>query len=157
VTASVTPTSDVRPVDSVSGLNLWTRPPYVRYVVSSDSSHHSASYFEAASLVRSPAADVPVVTVVVTTTVDADIAAGAKAKDTPKDFEHIGDSTSAGRVDADAASISKSKKPSISLDSFYASQSLDTETMHRLHAMEVRLRAEHTLERKGELEDKCAE
>ncbi|GKA31534.1 hypothetical protein Tco_0717839 [Tanacetum coccineum] len=91
-----------------------------------------------------PVADVPVVTVAVTTTFDANVAAGSKAKDAPKDFEHIGDFASVGGVDADATSISKSKKPSISLDSFYASQSLDTETMHR----------EHTLERKGELEDK---
>ncbi|GJR91642.1 hypothetical protein Tco_0215653 [Tanacetum coccineum] len=179
VTASVTPISDVGPVDSVSGLNLRTRPPYVRYVVSSDSSYHSASYSEAASLVRSPAADVPLVTVAVTTTVDADIAAGAKAKDTPKDFEHIGDSASTGGVDTDTASISKSKKPSISLDSLYASQSLDTETMHHVYVPRwkvtndsvlddpdvcrvtydgVRMLGwEHTLERKGELEDKCAE
>ncbi|GKE51224.1 hypothetical protein Tco_1486380, partial [Tanacetum coccineum] len=135
VTPSVTPILDVGPMDFVSGLNLWTRPPYVRYVVSSDSSHHSASYFEADSLVRSPAADVPVVTVDVTTTIDADIAVGAKAKDRPKDFEHIGDSASIGGVDADAASISKSKKPSISLDSFYASQSLDTKTMHRVYVL----------------------
>ncbi|GKC04630.1 hypothetical protein Tco_0996240 [Tanacetum coccineum] len=135
VTTSVTPILDVRPVDSVSGLNLRTRPSYVRYVVSSDSSHHSSSYSEAVSLVRSPAADVPVVTVAVTTTVDANIAAGAKAKDTPKDFEHIGDSASAGGVDADVASISKSKKPSISLDSLYghlAPPALFTQ----LHAMD---------------------
>ncbi|GJR33455.1 hypothetical protein Tco_1209139 [Tanacetum coccineum] len=213
ITASVTPISDVGPVDSVSGLNLRNRPHHVRYVVSSDSSHHSASYSEVASIARSPAADVLVVTVAVTTTVDANVVASSKAKDAPKDFKHIGDSTSAGGVDADSASISKSKKPSISLDSFYASQSLDTETMHhvyvlrwkvtndsvlddpyvchdmtdhlappalftQLHAMdydqlyfefnigaarqvclgaEVRMRAEHTLERKGELEDKCAE
>ncbi|GJR26589.1 hypothetical protein Tco_1102821 [Tanacetum coccineum] len=47
---------------------------------SSDSSHHSDSYSEAASLVRS-VADVPVVTVVVTTTADANVATGSKAKD----------------------------------------------------------------------------
>ncbi|GKG24700.1 hypothetical protein Tco_0395328, partial [Tanacetum coccineum] len=121
----------------------------------------------------------------VTTTVDANVAVGSKAKDAPKDFKHIGDSASPGRVDADTASISKLKNPSISSDSFYASQSLDTETMRRvyvpswkLRAMdydqlyfkfnigatrqvclgaEVRMRAEHTLEKKGELEDKCAE
>nr|GFA56066.1 hypothetical protein [Tanacetum cinerariifolium] len=62
VTASVTPMSDVGPVDSVFGFNLRTRPPHVRYVVSSDGSHYSGSYSETASLVRS-AADVPVVTV----------------------------------------------------------------------------------------------
>nr|GEU63417.1 hypothetical protein [Tanacetum cinerariifolium] len=211
VTASVTPMSDVGLVDSVFGLNLRTRPPRVRYVVSSDSSHYSGSYSETASLVRSPA-DVPVVTVAVTTTVDANVATGPKTKDAPKDLEHIGDSSSACGVDADAVSISKLKKPSNSSDSFYASQSLDTKTMHRvyvprwkvtndailddlyvcrdmtdrlapalfaqLRAMdfdqlyfefnvgvarqvcvgaEVRMRAEHTLERKSELEDRCAE
>ncbi|GKC62569.1 hypothetical protein Tco_1095167 [Tanacetum coccineum] len=174
--------SDVGPVDSVSGLNLRTRPPDVRYVVSSDSFHCSNSYYEGASLVRS-AADVPVVTVAATTTVDANVAAGLKAKDAAKDFEHIGDSASVGGVDADAVSIYELKM-SISSHSFYASQSLDTETMHRvyvprwkLRAMdydqlysefnvgaarqvclgaEVRMRAEHTLERKGKLEDRCA-
>ncbi|GKF40237.1 hypothetical protein Tco_0120298 [Tanacetum coccineum] len=124
VTAFVTPTPDVETVDSVSGLNLPTRPPHVRYVVSSDSSLHSDSYSEAASLVRS-VADAPVVTVDVTTTIDANIAAGSKAKDVLREIEHTGDSTFACRLEADAVSISKLKKPSISSDSFYASQSLD--------------------------------
>ncbi|GKE54445.1 hypothetical protein Tco_1489601, partial [Tanacetum coccineum] len=159
--------------------------------------------------------DAPVVTVVVTTTVVADVAAilGSKARDVSKDFENIGDSTSTGGVNTDVASISKLNKPSASSDSIYASQSLDTKTMHRvyvpkwkvtnysiledpyvcrdltdrlappalfaqLHAIdydqlysefnvgaarqvclraEVRMQAEHTLEKKGELEDKCAE
>ncbi|GJS15296.1 hypothetical protein Tco_0409768 [Tanacetum coccineum] len=211
VTASVTPTPDIETVDSVSGLNLRTRPPHARYVVSSDSSLHSDSYSEAASLVRS-VADAPVVTVAVTTTIDANIDVGSKAKDVLREIEHTGDSASAGRPEADAVSISKLKKPSISSDSFYASQSLDTETLHcvyvprwkvtndsvlddpyvcrdmtdrlappalftQLRAMdydhlysefnveaarqvclgaEVRMRAEHTLEKKIELEDKCA-
>ncbi|GJY87175.1 hypothetical protein Tco_0501803 [Tanacetum coccineum] len=182
VTASVTPTPDVKTVDSVSRLNLRTHPPHVRYVVSSDSSLHSDSYFEAASLVRS-VTDAPVVTVAVTTTIDANVAAGSKAKDVLREIEHTGDFASAGRIEVDVISISKLKKPSISSDSFYASQSLDTETLHRvyvlrwkLHAMdydhlysefnvraarqvclgaEVRMQAEHTLEKKNELEDKC--
>ncbi|GJY55571.1 basic leucine zipper 4-like protein [Tanacetum coccineum] len=98
VTASVTPTPDVKTVDSVSGLNLQTRPPHVRYVVSSDSSLHLDSYSEAASLVRS-VADAPVVMVAVTTTIDANIAAGSKAKDVLREIEHTGDSASAGRLD----------------------------------------------------------
>ncbi|GJZ89876.1 hypothetical protein Tco_0661803 [Tanacetum coccineum] len=201
VTASVTLIPDVEPVDSVSGLNLRTRPPHMRYVVSLDSSHHSGSYSKVASLIRS-AADAPVVTVTVTTTADrvwflpesapcspltadANIATGSKVKGTLKDFEHTGDSASAGGVDADAGSISKLKNPSISSDSFYASQSLDTESMRRVYiprwklrvmdydqlysefnvgaarqvclGAEVRMRAKHTLEKKGELEDRCAE
>ncbi|GJW02739.1 hypothetical protein Tco_1561595 [Tanacetum coccineum] len=211
VTAFVTPTPDIETVDSMSGLNLRTHPPHVRYVVSSDSSLHSDSYSEADSLVRS-VADALVVTVVVTTTIDVNIAAGSKAKDVLRDIEHTGDSVSTDRPEEGAISISKLKKPSISSDSFYASQSLDTETLHRVYVprwkvtndyvlddpyvcrdmtdrlvppvlfkqmraidyghlyskfnvgaarqvclgAEVRMRAEHTLEKKNELEDKCA-
>nr|GFB08149.1 hypothetical protein [Tanacetum cinerariifolium] len=90
INASMTPMSDVGPVDSVSRLYLWTRPPHMRYVVSSDSSHYSGSYSKTASLVRS-VTDVSIVTVFVTTTVDANVSIGPKAKDAPKDFEHIGD------------------------------------------------------------------
>ncbi|GKB67660.1 hypothetical protein Tco_0929072 [Tanacetum coccineum] len=113
----------------------------------------------------------------------------------------------------DTTSISKLNNPSTSSDSFYASQSLDTKTMHRVYVprwkvtndsileepyvchdlidrlappalfaqlraidynqlysefnvgtaqqvclgAEVRMRAKHTLENKGELEDKCVE
>ncbi|GJW10996.1 hypothetical protein Tco_1576823 [Tanacetum coccineum] len=99
VTASVTPTPDVETVDSVSELNLRTRPSHVRHVVSSDSSLHLDSYSEAASLVRS-VADAPVVTVVVTTTIDANVTAGFKAKDVLREIEHTGDSASAGRIEA---------------------------------------------------------
>ncbi|GJT49533.1 hypothetical protein Tco_0975690 [Tanacetum coccineum] len=96
IVASLAPTSDVGPVDSVSGLNLRTRTPHMRYVVSSDGSHHSDSYSEATSFVRSLVADVPVVTVAVTTTADANVAAGLKIRDESKDFENIRDSASAG-------------------------------------------------------------
>ncbi|GKC51687.1 hypothetical protein Tco_1074432, partial [Tanacetum coccineum] len=116
IIASVAPTSDVGPVDSVSGLNLRTRTPHVRYVVSSDGSHHSYSYSEATSFARSLVADVPVVTIAVTTTADANVAAGLKIRDASKDIENIGDSASAGGVNADAASISKLKKTSASSD-----------------------------------------
>ncbi|GJV35326.1 hypothetical protein Tco_1407803 [Tanacetum coccineum] len=183
VTASVTPTPNIETVDSGSGLNLQTRPPHVRYVVSSDSSLHSDSYSEAASLVKS-VVDAPVVIVVVTTTIDANVAAGSKAKDVFREIKHTGDSASVGMIEADAVSILKLKKPCTSSDSFYASQSLDTETLHcvyvsrwKLRAMdydhlhsefnvgavrqvclgaEVRMRAENTLEKKNELKDKCA-
>ncbi|GJX74839.1 hypothetical protein Tco_0313434, partial [Tanacetum coccineum] len=189
IAASVALTSDVGPTDSVSRLNLRTCPPNVRYVVSSDDSHHSGSYSEGTSFVRSPVTDAPVVTVAVTTTVVADVAAipGSKARDASKDLENIRDSTSASGANADAANVSKLNKPSTSLDSFYASQNpyvYHDLTDHlappalfaQLRAMdydelyfefnvgaawqvclgaEVRMRAEHNLEKKGELEDKC--
>ncbi|GKA35595.1 hypothetical protein Tco_0722086 [Tanacetum coccineum] len=106
---SLPPSTDGKSLSALRGIVLegavipsdaarpLTRPPHKRYVVSSDSSHHSGSYYEAASLIRS-AADVPVVTVAVTTTVDANVATGSKAKDAPKDFEHIGDSASAASI-----------------------------------------------------------
>ncbi|GJS38616.1 hypothetical protein Tco_0563659 [Tanacetum coccineum] len=130
LTASVDPMPDVGHVDFMSGLNLRTRPPHVRYVVSSDDFHHSGSYSEATSFVRSLVADAPVVTVAVTTTVFADVAAVSRSKtrDESKNLENIGDSASAGGANTDAANISKLNKPSTSSDSFYASQSLDTET-----------------------------
>ncbi|GJY98679.1 hypothetical protein Tco_0516109 [Tanacetum coccineum] len=133
IVASQAPIPDAGPVDSVYGLNLQTHPPHVRYIVSSDSSYHSDLYSEATSFSRSLVTDAPIVTVIVTNIVDADVAAGSKVGDTPKDFEDIRDSMSAGGVNADAASISKLKGISTSSDSFYASQSLDTKTMHRVY------------------------
>ncbi|GKB05469.1 hypothetical protein Tco_0833664, partial [Tanacetum coccineum] len=154
IVASLAPMSDVGPVDSVSGLNLRTLPPHVRYVVSSDGSHHSDSYSEATSFARSLVADAPVVTVAITTTADANVAASSKVRDVSKDFKNIGDYASVGGVNADAASISKLKKTFASTDSSFASQSLETETMHRAClGAEVRMRAEHTLEKKVEIAD----
>nr|GEV03672.1 ribonuclease H-like domain-containing protein [Tanacetum cinerariifolium] len=115
VTAFVTLMFDVGPVDSLSELNLRTRPPHMRYVVSSDNSHYSGSYFETTSLVRS-AADVSIVTVAVNITVDANVATGSKAKDAPKDFKHFGDFASAGG-------------------------SLDTKIMHRVYVLRWKPRA----------------
>ncbi|GJR80865.1 hypothetical protein Tco_0151650 [Tanacetum coccineum] len=125
------------------------------------------SYSEAASLVRS--------------------VRDAPAKDVLREIEHTGDSVSASRIEANAVNISNLKKPSNSSDSFYASQNLDTETLHRVYVPRwkvtndsvldnpyvcrdmtdrlaplcylhncVRMRAEHTVEKKIELEDKCA-
>nr|GEU93326.1 hypothetical protein [Tanacetum cinerariifolium] len=191
ITASVSPTQDVGPTDSVSGSTCELVLPI--------------------SLV----ADALVVTVAVTTTVvaDVDVILGSKARVESKNLKNVGDSASAGGANAFVASILKLNKPSSSSDSFYASKSLDTKTMHRVYvprwkvmndfvledvyvcrdltdrlappalfaqllAMDydqlysefnveaarqvclgakVRMRAEHTLEKKGELEDKYAE
>ncbi|GKA64656.1 hypothetical protein Tco_0764363 [Tanacetum coccineum] len=182
----VPPTSDDGPTCSVFGLNLRTYPPSLRYVVSSDDSHHSGSCFEVKSFARSPAADAPVTTVAVITTVTADVS---------------------------AVPPPKLNEPADSSDSFYASQDLDSKTLHRIYVpkwnvmndsvlddpyvcrdltdrlaplalfsqlramdydqlytefnvgaarqvclgAEVRMRAEHTLEQKDRLEDKCSE
>ncbi|GKB70158.1 hypothetical protein Tco_0931570 [Tanacetum coccineum] len=135
---SVPPTLDDGPTNSVSGLNLRTCPLSL----------------------RSPAKDVPVTTVVVTTTIAADVS---------------------------TIPPPKLNEPADSSDSFYALQDLDSETLHHrfaspslfalLRAMDydhlysefnvgvarqvclrakVRMRAKLSLEKKGELEDKCA-
>ncbi|GKB56905.1 hypothetical protein Tco_0913091 [Tanacetum coccineum] len=184
--ASVDPMPDVGPVDSMSGLNLWTRPPHVRYVVSSYDSRHSGSYSEATSFVRSLVADAPVVTVAVTTTVVADVVAvpRSKTRDESKNLENIGDSAFAGGANADAANISKWKVKNDSiLEDPYVCRDLTDRLappalFGQLRAMnydqlysefnvrvarqvclgaEVRMHAEHTLEKKGDLEDICVE
>ncbi|GJV53364.1 hypothetical protein Tco_1449105 [Tanacetum coccineum] len=127
VAASMAPMPDVGPVDSVSGLNL--------------------------SLV----ADAPVVTVVVTTTVVADVAtiSGSKARDASKDFENIRDSTSAGG-DRLALLALFMQLRAMDYDQLYSEFNVGVARQVCLGA-KVRMRAEHTLEKKGELEDKCVE
>ncbi|GJW14416.1 hypothetical protein Tco_0018549 [Tanacetum coccineum] len=212
---SVPPTPDDGPTNSVSGLNLRTCPPSLRYVVSLNDSHHSGSCSEVKSFARSPAADAPVTTVTVTTIVIADASAvpPPKVRVVLKNLEIFGDSASAGGANADAAGTSKLNEPADSSDSFYASQDLDSETLHHIYVpkwnvindsvlddpyvcrdltdrlappalfsqframdydqlytefnvgaarqvclgAEVRMRAEHTLEQKDRLEDKCFE
>ncbi|GJX21003.1 hypothetical protein Tco_0223680, partial [Tanacetum coccineum] len=87
---SIIPSDAIRPVVTASVTPTLMSKLWILY-----------SYSEAASLVRS-VADAPVVTVAVTTTIDANVAAGSKAKDVLREIEHIGDSASAGRIEADA-------------------------------------------------------
>ncbi|GJT33222.1 glutathione S-transferase [Tanacetum coccineum] len=212
---SVPPTLDDGPTASVSGPNLQTCPPSLRYVVSLDDSHRSSSCSKIKSFTRSPTKDVPVTIFVVTTIViaDASIVLPHRVRVVSENLEIVADSTSAGGFNADAAGTLKLNEPVNSLDSFYASQDLNSDTLHciyvpkwnvlndsvlddpyacrdltdrlapptlfaQLGAMdydqlysefnvgaarqvclgaEVRMRAEHTLEKKVELEDKCAE
>nr|GEX40193.1 glutathione S-transferase [Tanacetum cinerariifolium] len=136
-----------------------------------------------------------------------------KDKVRPGNVETFGDSASAGEANVNAASSSKLNEPMTSSDSFYASQDLNSETLHNIYipnrkvtndsvlddpyvcrdltdrlaahvlfsqlrsmdydqlytefnvgaarqmclGAEVRMRAEHTLEQKDRLEDKCTE
>ncbi|GKC34203.1 hypothetical protein Tco_1046587, partial [Tanacetum coccineum] len=114
---------DDRPTDSVSGLNLRTRPPAMRYVVSSDDSHHSGLHSEINSFPRSPVADAPVMTFAVTTTIAVDVSVVLVSKGRVKsgNLEIFKDYVSAGRANVNVASSSKSNEPETSSDSFYAS------------------------------------
>nr|GEV49772.1 hypothetical protein [Tanacetum cinerariifolium] len=156
----VPPTPDDGPIDSVFGLNLQTCPPSL----------------------RSPVADVPVTTVVVTTTFTANASAvpPRKVRVVSKNHEIFGDSASAGGANADVAGTSKLNEPADSSDSLNASQDLDSETLYRIYlramnydqlytkfnigaarqiylGAKVRMLAEHNLEQKDRLEDKCSE
>nr|GEU55826.1 hypothetical protein [Tanacetum cinerariifolium] len=187
---SLPPTPNDGSTDSVSGPNLRTCPPSLGYVVSLDDSHRSSSSTEFKSFARSPAKDVLVTTVDVTTTVtaDASIVPPHKVKVVSKNLEIVADSASAGGVNADVAGTSKLNEPVDSSNLFYASQDTNSDTLHyrlaapalfaQLRAMdydhlyskfnigaarqvclgaEVMMWAKHTLEKKGELEDKCVE
>ncbi|GKC27810.1 hypothetical protein Tco_1035104 [Tanacetum coccineum] len=146
------------PTDSVFRPNLRTCPPSL----------------------RSPAVNVPVTTVAVTTTVTAYSFAilPPKVRVKSKNLEIFGDSASTGGANANVVGTSKLNEPADSSDSFYASQDLDSETLHRIYVpkwnvtndsvlddprhgrcvgVEVRMRVEHTLEQKYILEDKCSE
>nr|GEY25231.1 hypothetical protein [Tanacetum cinerariifolium] len=117
-------------VDSVSGINLRTCPPSKRYVISSDDSYHLDSRSEV-----------------------------SKDKVRSGTLETFGDSASDGEANVNAASSSKLNEPTTLSDSFYASQDLDSETLHNIYmclGAKVRMRAEHTLKQKDRLEDKCA-
>nr|GEU43652.1 hypothetical protein [Tanacetum cinerariifolium] len=86
-------------------------------------------------------------TVVVTTTVVADVAAipGSKARVESKNLENVRDYASVGGDNADAASILN-----------YIPNSMLVRAARQVClGAEVRMQAKHTLEKKGELEDKC--
>ncbi|GKD67911.1 hypothetical protein Tco_1322001 [Tanacetum coccineum] len=119
------------PEDSpVSKLNLRTHPLVVRYVVSSDDSHHSGLCSEVNSFGMSSIADVPVVTVVATTTCVADVST------VPPPHVRVvsGSPASVGEAKKNVASTSKLDQPTTSSDSFYAAQDLDSETLHNIYS-----------------------
>nr|GEZ90961.1 hypothetical protein [Tanacetum cinerariifolium] len=136
--AFVTPTPDGGydgPTNSVFGLNLRTRPPGATYVVSSGNSHHLNSRSEVNPFSRSPVADAPVMTIAITTTVAVDASAvpPPKVRIELKNLEIFGDFASTGEANANVAGTSKLNEHVDSSDSFYASQDLDSETLHRIY------------------------
>nr|GEZ56752.1 hypothetical protein [Tanacetum cinerariifolium]GEZ64269.1 hypothetical protein [Tanacetum cinerariifolium] len=144
---------DVGPVDSLSRLNLRTRPPHVRYVLSSDSSYYSGSYSEATSFVRSFVADAPVVMFVVTTTINADVNAGSKAKACLKILRILGILLFHDLTDRLAPPALFAQLRAMDYDQLYFEFNVGAARQVCLGA-EERMQAEHTLERKGEPDDK---
>nr|GEX38787.1 hypothetical protein [Tanacetum cinerariifolium] len=113
---------------------------------------------------RSPATDASVVTIAVTTTVDADVDAGSKAKDVSKDFKNVGDTTFAGgSLDTKTMHHVYIPRWKVTNDSTLDDPYVYRDLTDRLAPpaqfaqLQVMMRAKHNLERKGKLEDKCAE
>ncbi|GJZ95227.1 hypothetical protein Tco_0667430 [Tanacetum coccineum] len=215
IPSGITEPRDDGLANSMSGLNLRTFPPSKRYVISSDDSHYSDSRSEVNFFARYAVMDTPVMTIAITTTVAADASVIQVSKDKVRsgNLETFRDSVSAGGANVNATSSSKLNKPMTSSDYFYASQDLDSETLHNIYVpkwkvtndsilddsyvcrdltdrlappalfsqlrsmdydqlytefnvgaarqmclgAEVRMRAEHTLEQKDRLKDKCVE
>ncbi|GJU02060.1 hypothetical protein Tco_1112398, partial [Tanacetum coccineum] len=141
VTSFVTPTPKREGgdhTDSVSGPNLRTKPAAVRFVISSDSSHHSGTHdadVEVSSLVRSTILDPPVMTAAVTTTVVVVVEIPPvlvpKVTVMPVNPTLFRDSMSTSRHDVTGPS--SPIHPELSADSFYAIKDLNPETLHRVY------------------------
>ncbi|GKG12109.1 hypothetical protein Tco_0346346, partial [Tanacetum coccineum] len=73
--------------------------------------------------------------IAVTTTVAADVSVVQVSKDRVRsgNLETFGDSASAGGANVNAFSSSKLNEPTTSSDSFYASQDLDSKTLHNIY------------------------
>nr|GEW14727.1 putative transposase (putative), gypsy type [Tanacetum cinerariifolium] len=114
VTSSVTPTSEREGdgnTDSISGTNLRTRRPYERFVIFLDSSHHSSTNVadaEVASLVRGRAS----------------FSSSSK---------YFADSASIGATGPDVAGPSNTVGTELSVDTFYVSQEIDSETLRQIY------------------------
>nr|GEZ77536.1 hypothetical protein [Tanacetum cinerariifolium] len=107
--------------------------------------------------------DVPAMTVVITTTVTANASAipPPEVRVVSKNLEIFRDSAFAGGANANAAGTSKFNEPADSSDSFYASQDLDSKTLHRIYVSKWNVTNDFVLddpyEQKDKLEDKCSE
>ncbi|GJZ48081.1 hypothetical protein Tco_0601913 [Tanacetum coccineum] len=135
VTSSVTPTperEDGGHADSITGPNLRTQLAAERFVVLSDSSHHSstnAADDEVTSVVPDPA----IFTTAVATTIVADTFAPVH-RTGPEPVPHsiFGDSASTGEANPDTASPSHPVGTEVSSDTFFIVRDMDAETLQQI-------------------------
>ncbi|GJR73235.1 hypothetical protein Tco_0085600 [Tanacetum coccineum] len=144
ITSSVTPTPEREGggnTDYVSGLNLHTHIPSKRFVIFSDSSHHSSTNVaddEVTSLVRSFVSPPPMMIAAVTTTnvVGASSASVLGVGVEPVSQVHpsiFADSASIGAIGPDVAGPSNPAGTELSADTFYVSQETDSVTLRRIY------------------------
>ncbi|GJR65750.1 hypothetical protein Tco_0011815 [Tanacetum coccineum] len=141
ITSSVTLTLEREgggKTDSVSGPNLPTRHLAERFVISSDSSHHSSTNVadvEVTSIVRSSVPPPPVLTAVVaSTTIAGATSAPVHGSGTgPVYCSIFRDSASPSAAEAHAAGPSHPAGAEVSADTFYVSQEMDSETLQQTY------------------------
>nr|GEZ92303.1 hypothetical protein [Tanacetum cinerariifolium] len=122
--------------DSVTGPNLRTQRAVERFVVLSDSSHHSSVVDdEATSIVRSSVPLPPVLNAAVTTTiiVDATFASTPRKGTEPVPRNIFRDSASTGEANQDVTGPSHPVGTELFADSFFVSQDVDSETLRQTY------------------------
>nr|GEY04815.1 hypothetical protein [Tanacetum cinerariifolium] len=124
--------------DGSSFLSGVTKPPaiiFVPHTPDDTPTDFVSNLIYGLVLLLSFVVDVPVTTVAVTTTVtaNASVVSPPKVRVVSKNLEICKDSAFAGGANADAAATSKLNEPADSSDSFYASQDLDSETLHHMY------------------------
>ncbi|GJU63362.1 hypothetical protein Tco_1245197 [Tanacetum coccineum] len=127
-----------RHTDSISGPNLGTRHPAERFVISLNSSHHSSTNAEDAevtSIVRSSVPPPPVLTAAVATTaiVGATFALVYESGIGPVHSSIFRDLASPNAAEADVAGPSQPAGAEVSVDTFYISQEMDSETLQQTY------------------------
>ncbi|GJZ64068.1 hypothetical protein Tco_0620489 [Tanacetum coccineum] len=182
VTSSVSATPEREsgvPADSITGLNLCTIDVSKRFVISSDSSHHSSTNISGAegdSIIRSDVVP-PVMTKAVVTTHVASIPSTPASEPstkivTPVHASMFHDSNSMGTIRPDAAGSSHVLRKELSV----GSREVDSESLHDIRDMdykelftefsvgtarqaclsaEVRMRTENCLSERRRLESEC--
>ncbi|GJY46201.1 hypothetical protein Tco_0435264, partial [Tanacetum coccineum] len=125
-------------IDSISGPNLRTQRPTERFVIYSDSFHHSSTNVadvEATSIVRSPFPPPLVMTAAVATTVvfvvTSSLVLGVGTE--PIHASIFADSVSVGMVGPDIARPSQPARTELSVDTFYVSLDMDSETLKQIY------------------------
>nr|GEV45611.1 integrase, catalytic core [Tanacetum cinerariifolium] len=151
--------------DSISGPNLHTHRPSERFVISSESSHHSsrnAADAEVTSLVRSPVPPPPVMTTAVFTTAIAGATSAQVLGEGTEPVHHsrFVDSASAGpevcrsMIDQLAPPRLFSQLRSMDYDQLFAEFNVEAARQMCLSS-EVRLRYEHNFRERKKFERKC--
>nr|GEW32745.1 hypothetical protein [Tanacetum cinerariifolium] len=123
----------------IFGPNLRTRHPAERFVISSDSSHHSstnAADDEVTSIVRSPAPPHPVMTAAIATTAIASVISASvlEVGTEPARRSLFRDSASPSTAEANIVGPSQPTGAEVSADTFYVSQDMDSETLQHVYA-----------------------